>query len=67
MASFGIEGIRYFANSRASGAVTKAEDLTYVFNVCNGLDDELRAAGHTPPLLLGQSRLLGDRSAQQQP
>ncbi len=47
MASFGIEGIRYFANARASGAVTKAEDLTYVFNVCNGLDNELRAAGHT--------------------
>jgi hypothetical protein len=47
MASFGIEGIRYFPNLRATGLVTKAEDLTYVFNICNGLDRELRNAGHT--------------------
>jgi hypothetical protein len=47
MASFGIEGIRYFANLRASGVDSKAADLTYVFNICNGLDRELRKGGHT--------------------
>jgi hypothetical protein len=46
MARFGIEGIRYFSNARAAG-VSTAGDLTYTFNRCNGLDDELRAAGHT--------------------
>jgi hypothetical protein len=45
MASFGIEGIRYFANARANG-VSTAEDLTYTFNICNGLDERLRSAGH---------------------
>jgi hypothetical protein len=38
MATFGIEGIRNFSPLRASGAVTKADDLTYTFNICNGLD-----------------------------
>jgi hypothetical protein len=47
MASFGVEGIRHFSNLRAAGAVTKADDLTYVFNICNGLDEQLRDAGHT--------------------
>ena len=47
MARFGIEGIRYFANLRATGLASEAEDLTYVFNICNGLDEELRDAGHT--------------------
>jgi hypothetical protein len=47
MASFGIEGIRYFSNLRASGLVKKAEDLTYVFNICNGLDEQLGDSGHT--------------------
>jgi len=47
MATFGIEGIRYFSNLRATGLVSKAEDLTYVFNICNGLDRELRDRGHT--------------------
>src|SRR5262245_44026154 len=47
MATYGIEGIRHFANLRASGAVTKADDLTYVFNICNGLDRALRDGGHT--------------------
>jgi hypothetical protein len=46
MASFGIEGIRHFSHLRSSGTVSKAEDLTYVFNICNGLDRELRNAGH---------------------
>lgn len=46
MATFGIEGIRYFGNARSAG-VSTAEDLTYVFNICNGLDDKLRGAGHT--------------------
>jgi hypothetical protein len=41
MARFGIEGIRYFGAARAAG-VSTAEDLTYVFNVCNGLDSALR-------------------------
>src|SRR5262245_14308878 len=45
MARYGIEGIRYFGNFRAAGY--GAEDLTYVFNVCNGLDESLRDAGHT--------------------
>lgn len=47
MATFGIEGIRNFSHLRASGAVTKADDLTYTFNICNGLDQKLRDAGHT--------------------
>ena len=49
MATFGIEGIRHFAALRASGAIrsTTAGDLTYVFNICNGLRDSLRDAGHT--------------------
>ena len=47
MATFGIEGIRNFSHLRASGAVSKADDLTYTFNICNGLDRELRSAGHT--------------------
>ncbi len=47
MASFGVEGIRYFSNFRKSGAGTGAEDLTYVFNICNGFDEKLRDAGHT--------------------
>ncbi|MBV6439202.1 MAG: hypothetical protein DYG98_27865 [Haliscomenobacteraceae bacterium CHB4] len=47
MASFGIEGIRHFSNLRASGAVAKAEDLHYVFNICNGLYRELNKGGHT--------------------
>ena len=46
MATFGIEGIRYFANARANG-VSTAEDLTYIFNICNGLDERLRSRGHT--------------------
>jgi len=45
MARFGIEGIRYFGNARAAGF--GADDLTYVFNICNGLDEQLRGAGHT--------------------
>jgi hypothetical protein len=46
MARFGVEGIRYFSNLRASGVAT-ADDLTYTFNICNGLDENLRDAGHT--------------------
>jgi hypothetical protein len=39
MATFGIEGIRHFAALRASGTIrsTTAGDLTYVFNICDGL------------------------------
>lgn len=55
MASFGIEGIRHFSNLRASGTVSKADDLRYVFNVCNGLDSELRAAGHTRRFYWGET------------
>jgi hypothetical protein len=47
MATFGIEGIRHFSHLRASGEAEKADDLTYTFNICNGLDDQLRDAGHT--------------------
>jgi hypothetical protein len=47
MATFGIEGIRHFSHLRASGVVSKADDLTYTFNICNGFDRELRDAGHT--------------------
>jgi hypothetical protein len=47
MARFGVEGIRHFSHLRASGAVGKADDLTYIFNICNGFDEELRDAGHT--------------------
>jgi hypothetical protein len=42
--SFGIEGIRYFGNARAAGF--DADNMRYVFNICNGLDRELRDAGH---------------------
>jgi hypothetical protein len=54
MARFGIEGIRYFSNARAAG-VSTAGDLTYTFNRCNGLDDELRAAGHTRSFYWGNT------------
>jgi len=37
LATFGIEGIRYFANARAQG-VASVSDFTYTFNICNGLD-----------------------------
>ena len=47
MATFGVEGIRYFSHLRASGEVADAPDLTYVFNICNGFDSALRNAGHT--------------------
>lgn len=46
MAGFGVEGIRYFDQLRASG-VAWADDLTYTFNRCNGFDQQLREAGHT--------------------
>ena len=46
MATFGVEGIRYFSNARAAG-VSTAGDLTYTFNRANGFDNELRSAGHT--------------------
>jgi Family of unknown function (DUF6345) len=45
MARFGVEGVRYFGAARAAGF--GASDLTYVFNICNGLDEQLRDAGHT--------------------
>lgn len=45
MARFGVEGIRYFDQARANG-VSTAGDLTYVFNICNGIDSKLRSAGH---------------------
>ena len=45
MARFGIEGIRRFGAARAAGF--DADDLTYVFNICNGLDEQLRDAGHS--------------------
>jgi Family of unknown function (DUF6345) len=52
MARFGIEGIRYFGGLRDSGVFSKDDaktisDLTYVFNICNGLDEALRDGGHT--------------------
>jgi Family of unknown function (DUF6345) len=52
MASFGIEGIRHFSHLRASGMFSEEEkkkigDLTYVFNICNGLDEALQDEGHT--------------------
>jgi hypothetical protein len=47
-ARFGIEGIRYFDNVNASGifGAKKAVDLPYAFNICGGLDEKLRKAGH---------------------
>ncbi|MBK8799387.1 MAG: hypothetical protein IPM07_25195 [Anaerolineales bacterium] len=45
MATFGIEGIRYFDKLRAAGYA--ASDLRYVFNVCNGLLRKLESRGHT--------------------
>ena len=46
MASFGVEGIRYFNHARAAG-VSTAGDLTYTFNRANGIDSKLRSRGHT--------------------
>ncbi|HYZ96462.1 MAG TPA: DUF6345 domain-containing protein, partial [Nitrososphaeraceae archaeon] len=48
MATFGISGIRYFGNLRKVGGdkTKKIDDLTYVFNICNGLDRKLKDAGH---------------------
>lgn len=46
MANFGVEGIQYFdAYSANSGNLV--DNLIYVFNICNGLDEKLRNAGHT--------------------
>ncbi len=45
MATFAVEGIRYFSNARAAGI--NVNDLTYTFNRCNGFDEKLRSAGHT--------------------
>ncbi|MCZ8360877.1 MAG: DUF6345 domain-containing protein [Microcystis sp. LE19-388.1G] len=45
MATFGVEGIRYFSNARAAGI--SVSDLTYTFNRCNGFDSKLQSAGHT--------------------
>ncbi|GAA3466616.1 DUF6345 domain-containing protein [Nonomuraea roseola] len=42
---YGIEGVRRFGAARAAGY--RAGDLTYVFNICNGFDRQLRDAGHT--------------------
>lgn len=49
MGTFGVEGIRNFANLRASGMnfKKKPEDLPYTFNICNGIYRELKNAGHT--------------------
>ena len=55
MASFGIEGIRHFSHARAAGV--DAEDLSYVFNNCNGMDNALRNAGHSR-VLFRRNRLL---------
>ena len=46
MATFGVEGIKSFANARAN-KVSTAKDFTYVFNITNGVYDKLRARGHT--------------------
>ena len=47
MATFGVEGIRYFSHLRAPEKWPTRRDLTYVFNICNGFDSALRNAGHT--------------------
>ena len=58
MASFGIEGVRHFSHARAAGV--GAEDLTYVFNNCNGMDNALRSAGHSRAFYFSRNRLLGN-------
>lgn len=40
---FGVEGIRHFSNVRAAMDVDKADDFTYIFNVCNGVYHKLRS------------------------
>lgn len=46
MATFGVEGIRYFKNARRNG-ISNSGDLSYTFNRCNGFDKKLRSAGHS--------------------
>lgn len=48
MGTFGIEGIEDFSGFRNSG-IDKAEetgDGWWVWPICDGLDEELREAGH---------------------
>ena len=42
MPSFGIEGIRKFSHLHSSGAVSKADELTYTFNIGNGIQVSVR-------------------------
>jgi len=51
MATFGIEGIRYFSSFRRNNE-SQPGDLTYVFNICNGLSRKLRGAGHSKKFYL---------------
>jgi hypothetical protein len=46
VATFGVEGIRYFGNARANG-VSSAADFTYAYNITNGIVNKLQSAGHT--------------------
>ena len=39
---FGIEGVRHFGNLRANNPGITADDLTYTFNRCNGVYNELK-------------------------
>lgn len=46
MAIFGVEGMRIFAVYRANNPGSKTSDMTYTYNVTNGLDEALREGGH---------------------
>ena len=59
MATFGVEGIRYFSHLRASGEVADAPDLTTCFNICNGFDSALRRRGAYAPVSIGRTATSG--------
>ena len=43
---FGVEGIRYFDQLRANNPGIKANDLTYTYNITNGVYNKLTGAGY---------------------
>jgi hypothetical protein len=43
---FGVEGIRYFDQFRANNPGSSVADLTYTYNVTNGVYNKLRDAGY---------------------
>ena len=60
MATFGVEGIRYFSHLRASGEVADAPDLTTCSTFATVSTRAAQRGAYTP-ILLGEPRRLGKR------